>query len=82
MTILAYDKKGNHPGGRNALFYDSHVEFIPEEEFAARLQESLEWAKKQQWDKYTPERQKAIEAFYADPPPVPSEVEEPPQAAP
>jgi len=65
MVILVYEKRGNHPDGRNALFYDSHVEFIHEAGLAARLRESLALVK-EQWDEYPPERQKAIEAFYSD----------------
>ena len=31
--IMVFDKKGNHEGGRNVLFMDSHVEWVPEERF-------------------------------------------------
>jgi prepilin-type processing-associated H-X9-DG protein len=31
--IMVYDKKGNHEGGRNVLFMDGHIEWIPEERF-------------------------------------------------
>ena len=32
-TVLAYDRKGNHPGGRNLVFADGYVEWVREEEF-------------------------------------------------
>jgi len=31
--IMAYDKTGNHDGGRNVLFLDSHVDWVSEERF-------------------------------------------------
>lgn len=34
MIILMHDKAGNHKGGRNVLFVDSHVEWVTEERFA------------------------------------------------
>ncbi|MFH1553508.1 MAG: conjugal transfer protein TraG, partial [Pseudomonadota bacterium] len=30
MVIIVYDKPGNHPGGRNCLFHDTHVSFVDE----------------------------------------------------
>jgi prepilin-type processing-associated H-X9-DG protein len=32
-VITAYDKPGNHEGGRNVLFLDGHVQWLTEEEF-------------------------------------------------
>lgn len=31
--IMVYDKQNNHDGGRNVLFMDTHVEWVPEERF-------------------------------------------------
>jgi prepilin-type processing-associated H-X9-DG protein len=31
--IMVHDRAGNHPGGRNVLFVDSHVEWVTEEQF-------------------------------------------------
>jgi prepilin-type processing-associated H-X9-DG protein len=33
QTIVMFDKPGNHPGGRNALFATSEVKWLTEEEF-------------------------------------------------
>ena len=44
--ILVYDKKGNHNGGRNVLFIDSHVEFVKEEEFLEIIRKDNEYRKK------------------------------------
>jgi len=68
QVLVAYDKRGNHPKGRNALFYDGHVEWIAEGALRPRLQQSLALVKKVEWDKYTPDRQAEIEAFYAGTP--------------
>ncbi len=64
-VIIVHDKAGNHEGGRNALFADAHVEWMEEDEFQATMKQSLELLKREGWDKYSPEQQKAIEAFYA-----------------
>jgi prepilin-type processing-associated H-X9-DG protein len=63
-VILVFDKRGNHPDGRNVLFADTHVEFLSEPEFARRMQRSLELLKEAGWDEYGPERQEKIEEFY------------------
>ena len=68
QAIVAYDKQGNHPDGRNALFYDGHVEWIAEGALRPRLQQSLALVKKAEWDKYPPDRQAEIEAFYTGAP--------------
>jgi hypothetical protein len=66
MVIILYERRGLRREGRNAMFYDSHVEFIPEHDFHRRLAESLEMVKLADWDRYTPARRAAIEAFYKD----------------
>ncbi|KPJ61152.1 MAG: hypothetical protein AMS15_06090 [Planctomycetes bacterium DG_23] len=35
--VLAYDKEGNHAGGRWVLFADGHTEFLSEAVFQERL---------------------------------------------
>ena len=45
-AVLAYDKKGNHPGGRNVVFADAHVEWMSETDFQTALKETLEVLKK------------------------------------
>jgi len=76
--ILVYEKEGNHviPGGsgsqisgRGVLFADGRVEFLSEDDFQARLRESLELVKQAAWDSYSPERRAEIEAFYTYRPP-------------
>jgi len=69
-VVIAYDKRGNTKGGRNVLFMDHHVEWIAEADFGRALQESLEIVKQKEWDKYSPERRAAIEAFHSDKPPM------------
>ncbi len=34
---VAFDKKGNHPDGRNVLFVDGHVQWLEEAEFQKRF---------------------------------------------
>ena len=72
-VILVYEKEGNHLlpekgdshlSGRNVLFADNHVEFILEEEFRARLSESLQLVRQVGWEDYSEERRAEIEAFY------------------
>lgn len=41
--IMVYDKKGNHEGGRNVLFMDSHVEWVPEERFLELVKKDNEY---------------------------------------
>jgi len=65
MTIILYEKRGSHEGGRNVLFADSHVEWIPEDTFQANMEESLRLVKEKNWDGYSDERKAEIEAFYA-----------------
>lgn len=65
MTIILYDKRGNHPGGRNALFADAHVEWLDEDEFHRRLERNLEKLEPGIKGMDT-ERQQKIRAFYED----------------
>ncbi len=67
-AIIVYEKAGNHEGGRHVIVADGHVKWIEEDEFEARMKQSLELLKGEGWDKYSPEQQKAIEAFYAGQP--------------
>jgi prepilin-type processing-associated H-X9-DG protein len=41
--VLAYDKKGNHEGGRNVLFLDGHVEWVSEEHFQELIKKDNEY---------------------------------------
>ena len=67
QVIIAYDKRGNHHrDGRNVLFYDGHVRWIPRRAFRRDLRKSLKLVKQAGWDQLPPERRAAIEAFYAD----------------
>jgi len=63
-VIIAYENAGNHEGGRNVLIYWGRAEWLSEKQFRERLQQSLRLLKKNNWDKYSTERQKEIEAFY------------------
>lgn len=37
LRIVAFDRKGNHEDGRNVLFLDGHVTFLPEADFQQTL---------------------------------------------
>ncbi|MDP6439963.1 MAG: DUF4190 domain-containing protein [Candidatus Brocadiia bacterium] len=63
-VIIMYDKAGNHPDARGGLFAGGDFEWIPEEQLAARLAESLRIVKQADWDEYSEERKREIEAFY------------------
>ncbi len=39
MMIMVHDRAGNHPGGRNVLFVDTHVEWVTEERFAELIEQ-------------------------------------------
>jgi prepilin-type processing-associated H-X9-DG protein len=41
LQYLAWTKEGIHATGRNVLFLDGHVEFIPEEEFAKEVKKYI-----------------------------------------
>jgi len=44
--IMAHDKKGNHEGGRNVLFLDSHVEWVTEDRFKELVELDNEYRRK------------------------------------
>ena len=74
-VILIYENTGNHVYEkddnlhvRNVVVADLHAETLPEDEFQARLRQSLKLVKQADWDSYSPERQAEIEAFYQDRP--------------
>ncbi len=64
-VMIVYERAGNHSGGRNALYLSGTIRWITEEDFPARLEASLELVKRE-WDEYSPEQRKAIEAFHND----------------
>lgn len=41
--VIIYDKKGNHPDGRNVLFLDSRVEWVTEKRFQALIRQDNTW---------------------------------------
>jgi prepilin-type processing-associated H-X9-DG protein len=43
MMITVYEKAGNHAGGRNVLFLDSHVEWVTEERFQELIKKDNEY---------------------------------------
>lgn len=72
-TIIMYDLRGNHPGGRNVGYYDSHVEQHDEAAFRQELARSLQSvkeaiAKAEKEGRKLSFDMKVIEAFYNDPP--------------
>ncbi len=46
MIIMVHDRAGNHEGGRNVLFVDSHVEWVTEERFAELVKQDNELRRK------------------------------------
>ena len=44
--IMVYEKQGHHPGGRNVLFLDSHVEWVTEERFQEFIEKDNEYRRK------------------------------------
>ena len=44
--ILIYEKTGIHGDGRNVLFNDTHVDWVPEEHFKALIEEDNEYRRK------------------------------------
>jgi prepilin-type processing-associated H-X9-DG protein len=46
MIIMVHDRAGNHEGGRNVLFVDSHVEWVTEERFAELVKRDNELRRK------------------------------------
>ena len=43
--VLAYDRAGNHDGGRNVLFVGNNVEWMKEDDFQAALAKTREYLK-------------------------------------
>jgi len=43
--IMVHDRAGNHPGGRNVLFVDSHVEWATEERFQELIEQDKSFRK-------------------------------------
>jgi len=41
--IMVYEKSSNHEGGRNVLFLDGHVEWVPEERFQELIKKDNEY---------------------------------------
>jgi prepilin-type processing-associated H-X9-DG protein len=69
MVIIAYDRKGNHSGGRNCLFRDFHVEFVKNQELRSgegyeSLEQSYEKVMKACGEDLTDERKKELQEFY------------------
>lgn len=46
MIIMVHDRAGNHEGGRNVLFVDTHVEWVTEERFAELIKQDNELRRK------------------------------------
>jgi len=44
--ITVYEKSSNHGGGRNVLFLDSHVEWVPEERFQELIKKDNDYRRK------------------------------------
>jgi len=44
--ITVYEKQSNHGGGRNVLFLDSHVEWVPEERFQELIKKDNDYRRK------------------------------------
>jgi hypothetical protein len=65
MTIILYEKSGNHEDGRTVAFGDLHAERLDEDTFQANMEESLRLVKEKNWDGYSDERKAEIGAFYA-----------------
>jgi len=66
-VIIAYERRPHHRGrGRNALFYDGHVAWIPEGALRKELQKSRGLAIAALGQQPDPAALKRIEAFYSD----------------
>ena len=75
-TIVAYDKAGNHPGRRNCLFADGHVERVDDWELGEMLLMNLEELSDMEgWEKLSEERREELEAFYSGAPAATGEME-------
>lgn len=68
-VIIAYDRRGNHPRGRNCLFMDGHVEFVSERQLRSNTgHQSLEKSYEKVLDAYGDDlkekRKKQLKTFY------------------
>ncbi len=77
MCPVVYDLKGNHPGGRNVGFFDSHVKWYDEAEFQEmldnqfrRLNDALNQARER--GEAVDVDMKAVNAFFTDSAPLPA----------
>ena len=48
FMILVYDKKGNHEGGRNVLFNDTHVEWVADDHFQELIDRDNEYRRQKE----------------------------------
>ena len=66
QAIIAHCRHGIHAGGTNALFYDGHVEWLPNAQFSRRLKQSLKLALEAGQRPEDPDFKRRVEAFYRD----------------
>ncbi len=67
-VAICWDKRGNHRGGRNVLFYDGHVQWMREGAFRRELRRSLQTLQRAPtWQKLPPARRAQISALYTNP---------------
>jgi prepilin-type processing-associated H-X9-DG protein len=69
-VIIAYDIRGNHPRGRNALYLDGHVAWLTEGVFREKLQTSFEVVIKA-YTKLAVDMPESVENFYRETAPNP-----------
>ena len=48
FMILVHDKKGNHEGGQNVLFNDSHVEWVTDDRFKELIERDNEYRREKE----------------------------------
>ena len=65
-TVILYEAAGNHARGRNCVYKDGSSRCLSEEEFRRALAHGLADFK-ERWESFTPEQQRAIEQFCAEP---------------
>ncbi len=65
QVAILWDKRGNHRRGRNVLFYDGSVRWVPEFRLRRVLNDSLQRLQRnQEWPQMDPQRRAAIETVY------------------